>query len=326
MRRREFITLLGGAAATGPLAARAQTSLPVVGYLAQGAPEGTGPLTDAVREGLGKAGFVEGKDYAAEFRWARGDADQLPRLAVDLVQRRVAMIVALDTVAAARAAKTATAEIPVLFTVGADPVEAGLVGSLNHPGGNVTGISTMSTEIAPKWVGLLRELLPAAKRFALLVNYTNGEVTKSMISGAQDAVLPLGLQTEVVFASSERDIDSALRNLGSRAQVLLIQPDILFRRNFGAVAASAMREKLLAIASDREFPRAGGLMSYGSSFVDAHRDVGVYAGRILKGERPGDLPVQRSTKFEFVVNLKAAKEADVEIPATMLARADEVIE
>jgi putative ABC transport system substrate-binding protein len=326
MRRREFITLVGSAVAGWPLAASSQASQPVVGYLAQGSPEGTADLIDAVRKGLAETGLVEGKDYASEFRWARGDADLLPALAVELVRHRVAVIVVLDTLAAARVAKTATTEIPILFTVGADPVEAGLVGSLNHPGGNITGISTMNTEIAPKSVGLTRELLPNAKRFSLLVNYTNGDTAKSLISGAQDAVLALGLQTEVVFASNEHDIDAAFRNLGARAQVVLIQPDQLFRRNFARVAASAIREKLPAIAWEREFPRAGGLLSYGSSFIDAHHQVGVYAGRILKGEKPGDLPVQRPTKFEFVVNMKTAKTIGLDIPATMLATADEVIE
>jgi putative ABC transport system substrate-binding protein len=299
---------------------------PIVGYLAQGSPEGTSTLIDAVRKGLGEGGFVEGKDYVAEFRWALGDADKLPRLAIELVQRRVALIVALDTMAAARAAKAATTDIPILFTVGSDPVGAGLVTSLSHPGGNVTGFSTMSTEIAPKWVGLLRELLPATKRFALLVNSTNGETARSLIVGTQNVVLSLGLQTELVFASNERDIDTVLRDLGVRAQVLLIQPDILFRRNFGTLAASAMREKLLAIASDREFPKTGGLLSYGSSFIDVHREVGIYAGRILKGENAGNLPVQRPTKFEFFINVKTARTIGIDIPPTMLARADEVIE
>jgi putative ABC transport system substrate-binding protein len=247
-------------------------------------------------------------------------------LAVELIQRQASVIVALDTVAAVLAAKTATTNVPIVFTTGVDPVQAGLVASLSHPGGNITGFSTMSSEIAPKWAGLLREMMPGAKRFALLVNNTNGEVASTLITGAQAVVLPLGLQTEVVFAAAEADFDTAFHDLGSRAQVLMIQPDILFRRNFAKLAALAMRERLVAVASDHEFPRAGGLLSYGSSFVEVHIQAGVYAGRILKGEKPTDLPVQRSTKFDFVINMKTAKTIGISIPPTVLARADEVIE
>jgi putative ABC transport system substrate-binding protein len=247
-------------------------------------------------------------------------------LAVNLVQRRVSIIIALDTIAAARAAKAATTEIPILFTVGADPVRAGLVASLNHPGGNVTGISTMNTEIAPKWIGLLHELLPAAKRCAVLVNIANAEVARSLITGAQAAALTLGLQTEVVFASNEGEIDAALVGLGVRAQALIIQPEVLFLQNMRKLATLAIGEKLASLMATRDFPQAGGLMSYGSSFIDAHLQVGAYAGRILKGEKPGDLPVQQAIKFEFVINRRTAKELGLAIPATMLATADQVID
>jgi putative tryptophan/tyrosine transport system substrate-binding protein len=328
MRRREFITLLGGAAAVWPLAARAQQpAMPVVGYLTQGTSEGTAALVDAVRKGLGEAGIVEGKDVTSEFRWAGNVADRLPGLAVDLIQRRVAVIVALDTVAAARAAKAATTEIPIVFAgVGTDPVQAGLVASLNRPGGNVTGISTMNSDIGPKWVGLLHELLPAAKRFAVLVNIANAEVARSIITGTQGATLMIGMQCEILFASNEDEIDAALSGLGDRSQALIIQTDVLFLQHREKLAALAIREKLPALYALRDFPNAGGLMSYGSSWLDAHRQGGVYAGRILKGEKPGDLPVQRATKFDLVINLRTAKTIGIDIPATLLARADEVIE
>jgi putative ABC transport system substrate-binding protein len=327
LERREFIMLLAGAAAAWPLAARAQQpAVPVIGYLAQGVPEKSADLVAAVRKGLDEAGLAEGKDFTSEFRWARHDADRLPELAVDLVQRRVSVIIALDTIAAARAAKATTTKTPILFTVGADPVQAGLVTSLNHPGGNVTGISTMNTEIAPKWIGLLHELLPTVKRCAVLVNIANAEPARSLITGTQGAALTLGVQTEVVFASNEAEIDAALAGLGARVQALIIQPEVLYRQNLGKLATLAIGEKLAALYSSRDFPQAGGLMSYGSSFLDAHRQAGVYAGRILKGEKPGDLPVQQATKFEFVINLRTAKALGMTIPASMLATVDQVID
>jgi putative ABC transport system substrate-binding protein len=328
MKRREFITLLGGAAVAWPYSARSQAApLPVIGYLSQGTPEGTAGLVAAVRKGLGEAGMVEGKDVTSEFRWASNDGDRLPRLAADLVQRRVALIIAVDTVAAARAAKAATTEIPIVFAgVGTDPVKAGLVASLNRPGGNVTGISTMNVDLGPKWVGLLHELLPAAKRFAVLVNIANAESARSMITGTQGAALTIGLQTEVLFASIEREIDAALAGLGARSQALIIQPDVLFLQHREKLAALAIREKLPALYALRDFPEAGGLMSYGSSFLEAHRRAGVYACRILKGEKPGELPVQQATRFELVINLKTAKALGLTVPPTLLATADEVIE
>jgi putative ABC transport system substrate-binding protein len=326
--RRELLAALGSAAVAWPLAARAQQSaMPVIGYLAQGTSEGTAALVDAVRKGLGEAGIVEGKDVTSELRWAGNVADRLPGLAVELIQRRVAVIVALDTVAAARAAKAATTEIPIVFAgVGTDPVQAGLVASLNRPGGNVTGISTMNSDIGPKWVGLLHELLPAAKRFAVLVNIANAEVARSIITGTQGATLMIGMQCEILFASNEDEIDAALSGLGDRSQALIIQTDVLFLQHREKLAALAIREKLPALYALRDFPNAGGLMSYGSSWLDAHRQGGVFAGRILKGEKPGDLPVQRATKFDLVINLRTAKTIGIDIPATLLARADEVIE
>ena len=326
MKRRAFITLLGGAVAW-PLAARAQQpAMPVVGFLSHGTPEGTASFVAAVRKGLGEAGLVEGKDVTSALRWARHDADRLPALAADLVQRRVALIVTLDTVAAARAAKAATTEIPIVFALGTDPVQAGLVASLNRPGGNITGISTMNLDLGSKWIGLLHELLPAAKRFAVLVNIENADSARSIITRTQEAALALGTQTEILFASNEREIDAALADLGARAQALIMHPDVLFTQNLEKLAALAMREKLAALYSTPNFPQAGGLMSYGSSFLEAQRQAGVYVGRILKGEKPGELPVQRASKFDFVINLKTAKTIRIDIPTTLLARADEVIE
>jgi putative tryptophan/tyrosine transport system substrate-binding protein len=325
IRRRSFLALLGGAVALAPLAAHAQ-SPPVIGFLAQGTPEATAAFVAAVRDGLADTGLVEGTDYTSEFRSARGDADRLPGLAAELVQRRVAVIMVLDTGAAVRAAKLATTQIPIVFVLGYDPVKAGFVASLNQPGGNITGISTMSLEIGPKWVGLLHELLPAAKRIAVLVNIENADGARFIIANTQEAGFSIGLQTEIVFAGNEDEIAPALAGLGARAQALLIQPDVFFRQHFDKLAALAIREKLPAVFSDPVFAQAGGLMSYGWSYVEAHRPAGVYVGRILKGEKPGDLPVQQATKFDFVLNLKTAKAIGLDIPPTLLARADEVIE
>jgi putative tryptophan/tyrosine transport system substrate-binding protein len=327
VKRRAFIALLGSAAAAWPLTARAQRALlPAVGYLSQGTPESGADWIPALRKGLGEAGPVEGKDFTTEFRRAHYQTDRLPALAADLVQRRVAVIITLDTVPAARAAKAATTEIPVVFAVGTDPVRAGLVETLNRPGGNVTGISSMNLDLGSKWVGLLRELRPAAMRIAVLVDIENPDSSRSIITGTQGAALTLGMQTEILFATNEGEIDDALAGLGGRSQGLIIHPDVLFTQNREKLAALAIREKLPALYSTRNFAEAGGLMSYGSSFIETHRQAGVYAGRILKGEKPGELPIQRATKFDFVINLKTARALGLTIPATMLATADEVIE
>ena len=325
--RRDVMSLLaGGTAVAWPLAAGAQQPPPVVGYLGHGTPEGGAALVAAVRKGLGEARLVEDKDFTSQFRWASNNADRLPGLAVDLIQRRVAVIITLGTVAAARAAKAATTEIPIVFSVGSDPVQASLVTGLNHPGGNVTGISTMNLDIGSKWVGLIHELLPAAKSFAVLINLSDADSARSLITGTQKAALTLGLQLEFLFASNEGEIDTALAGLGARSQALIIQPEVLFLQNRAKLAALAIRERLPALYAIREFPQAGGLMSYGSSFVEAHRQAGIYVGRILKGEKPGELPVQQASKFELVINLNTAKAIGLEVPPTLLARADEVIE
>jgi len=327
MRRRDFIKIITGSALTWPLAASAQSVPPMIGYLAEGKPEGTAVLVAAVRNGLAETGFVEGKDYTSEFRSAGGDANLLPGLATELVQHRAAVIVALDTLAAARAAKAVTTAVPIVFVTGADPVRARLVQSLNRPSGNITGISSMNLELGSKWVGLLHELMPTAKRIAILVNIENADAARLMITDTQEAAFAMGLQTEFVFASNEGEIEPALSGLGARSQALIIQPDVAFQlKNPEEFATLAIREKLPAIAATHEFAKNGGLMSYGSSFIEAHRLAGTYVGRILKGEKPGDLPVQRAAKFDFVINLKTAKAIGLDIPPTLLARADEVIE
>jgi len=328
LRRRDALALAGAAAVSAfmrPFAARAQSGPPVIGYLAQGKSGQTAGLIAAVRDGLGEAGFFEGKDYSSEFRSAGGDANLLPGLTAELMQRRVAVIMVLDTLAAVRAAKAVTTVAPIVFAMGADPVKAGLVESLSRPGGNITGISTMNLDIGSKWVGLLHELLPAAKRIAILVNIENADAARLVITGAQEGAFSMGLQTEIAFASKEGELEPALTGLGARTQALIVQPDVT-TQNFGEVAALAVREKLPALAAAQEFAKAGGLMSYGSSFLEAHRLAGAYVGRILRGEKPGDLPVQRATKFDFIINLKTAKAIGLVVPPTLLARADEVIE
>jgi len=325
MRRRDFIKVIAGSAAAWPLTARAQSVPSMIGYLAEGKPEAVAVLVAANRNGLDETGLVEGKDYISEFRSAGGDANLLPGLATELVQHRAAVIVTLETLAAARAAKAVTTTVSIVFATGADPVRARLVESLNRPSGNITGISAMNLELGSKWVGLLHELLPAAKRIAILVNIENADAARLMITDAQETAFSMGLQTEFVFASNEGEIEPALGGLGARSQGLIIQPDVAFR-NSEKVAALAVREKLPALASQRDFAKAGGLMSYGSSFVEAHRLAGAYVGGILKGEKPRDLPVQRATKFDFVINLKTAKAIGLDIPPTLLARTDEVIE
>jgi len=332
MRRREFFGVLGGAlggAVAAPLAAHAQQpALPTVGYLSADAPEPSQKFVAAFAKGLSEAGFVEGRNLALEYRWARYAGDRLPALAADLVRRQVALIAALGQADTARAAKAATTTIPIVFATGVDPVQSRLVEAFNHPGGNVTGISTMNTDLGSKWLGLMHDLLPAAKRFALLVNNeTNRLGAQAMITGVQAATLSRGLQMVTLFASTEAEIDAAVAGLVQmQAEALLITPDQLFLQRRGQLAALALRHRLPAVYPIRDFPEAGGLMSYGSSFADAHRLAGVYAGRILKGDKPADMPVIQGAKFDFVINLKTAKAIGLIIPPGILAIADEVIE
>jgi putative tryptophan/tyrosine transport system substrate-binding protein len=325
-KRRAFISLLGGAAAW-PLAAWAQQpGMPVVGFLRSTSANASIDLVAALRRGLAEAGYTEGQNIAIEYRWAEGHNDRLPALAADLVRRQCALIVAGGD-AAAHAAKTATTAVPIVFATGEDPVKVGLVSRLNRPGGNITGISFYnSADLVSKQLELLREVVPKAAVIGVLVNPTMAAV-QSQESEAQVAARALGLQLLVVNAGSERDFDTAFTTLvEQRVEALLIAGSALFTGQRYRLVAGAARYALPTIYPLREFVAAGGLMSYGGSLTDAYRQVGVYAGRILKGEKPADLPVTLPTKFELVINLQTAKGLGIEIPPMLLARADEVIE
>ena len=327
MRRREFIALLGGAAAW-PLAAGAQQpAMPVIGFLHGASAAAFAAPLAAFRNGLSEAGYVVDRNVAIEYRWADGRNDRLPALAAELVRRPVAAIVTPASTAATLAAKAATATIPIVFVTGTDPVKIGLVASLNRPGGNATGISDAGVEIGAKRLGLLHELLPGAARFGVLVNPDNPFITESFVAELQTAATALGRQIEVVTASTNGDIDMAFATLvKKRADAFLISPDALFVTRRVQLITLAVRHALPALYHRRELAEAGGLMSYGSDLSDQFRQTGVYVGRILKGEKPAEMPVQLPTRFELVVNLQTAKTIGIEIPATLLARADEVIE
>ena len=328
MKRREFITLLGGAAATWPLAARAQqAAMPVVGFLHHGPPEELAPLIAGFRKGLSETGYVEGQSVAIEFRWANNQMDRLPELAADLVRRRVAVIATPLSTPAALAAKAATASIPIVFGVGTDPVQAGLVPSFNRPGGNVTGIVLLNWELGPKRLGFLHQLLPRAARFAVLVRPDNPDVVEPFIKEVEMAAAAVGKQIEILTARSNPDIDVAFASLvQKRADGLLVSSDTPFVNRRVQLVGLSLRHVVPAIYPWREAVEIGGLMSYGASLTDAYRQAGVYTGRILKGEKPADLPVMQSTKFEFVINLNTAKVFGLSFPPGLLAIADEVIE
>jgi putative tryptophan/tyrosine transport system substrate-binding protein len=324
MNRREFISLLA-AAATWPRAARAQQpAMPVIGYLDAGSAAERTRQVAAFRKGLGEAGYQEGQNVALELRWAEGQYGRFGELAADLVRRRVSVIATPGSAAAALAAKAATATIPIVFGVGSDPVQEGLVASLNRPGGNVTGINFFTVELVAKRTELLRELVPAAKRLAVLVNPTDPEGYQTL----RDAQAAAGGQQIVAIeAASGRDIDAAFTRM-AREQVdaLFVAPGTFFNTRRVQLAILAARHALPAIYSVRAYPEVGGLISYGTDVLDAFRQVGVYTARILKGARPADLPVVQSTKFELVINLNTARALGLDVPATVLARADEVIE
>jgi putative tryptophan/tyrosine transport system substrate-binding protein len=326
MRRRDFITILSGAAAW-PLAARAQQpAMPVVGFLHTGTPEASTATIAGFRKGLSETGYVEGRNLAIEFRWARNDRDRLPELAADLVGRGVAVIAAPGNTSAALAAKAATTTIPIIYSGAADPVEIGLVASLNRPGGNVTGFTTMQADLAAKRIELLHELLPRAAHIALLVNPTNPGAELA-IRDTQKAGLAIGQQIEVLAASTNREIDAAFASLvQGQADALLLAPETLFNTRRAQILTLAAYNRLPAMYTTRDDAEAGGLISYGPSGRDSYRQVGIYTGRILKGEKPADLPIVRSTKFELVINLQTARTLGLDVPPTLLALADEVIE
>ena len=326
MRRRHFITLIGGAAAGWPLAARAQqAAMPVIGFLHGASSEGYKPMVTSFRRGLKEAGYVDGRNVTIEFRWADGHYDRLPAMAADLVRRQVAVIVTGGTPAAI-VAKAATSTIPTVIIVGGDPVQLGLVESLNRPGGNVTGLAVLTVELEAKKLELLHGLLPAATAIALLVNPTT-VLTESVTKVVQDAARSFGLHLHVLNASTESQIDAAFGALVElRASALTVGVDGFFTNNRGQIVALAARYAVPAVYGVRDFVTAGGLMSYGTDLVDMYGQSGIYAGKILKGARPADLPIQQVTKVELVINLTTAKTLGLTFPTTLLGRADELIE
>ncbi len=326
MKRRTFITLIGGAAAW-PLAARAQQgAVPVIGFLGILSPDLYEVRLRAFRQGLKETNSVEGQNVEIEYRWAEGQYNRLPVFATELVHRRVAVIAASGT-AAAVAAKAATATIPIVFGTAADPVEVGLVASLNRPGGNLTGVTNLNAEIGPKRLELLHAVVPRATIIALLVNPTIPTIAEPLSRDLQAAASTLGLKLQVLHASTERDFDTVFATLVKlQAGALVIGPDTLFTARSKQLGALTVRHAMPTIFQYREFAAAGGLMSYGGSNAEYYRLIGVYTGKILKGEKPGDLPVQRSTKIEFIINLKTARALGLTLPLDLLGLADEVIE
>jgi putative tryptophan/tyrosine transport system substrate-binding protein len=327
LKRREFITLLGGAAVAWPLAARAQQpSKPVIGFMSSRSPEDSVNVLTAFRRGLGEGGLIEGENVAIEFRWARGAYQELPALAAELVSRRVAVLVVVGGDPSALAAKAATSTVPIVFTTADDPITLGLVASLNRPGSNATGVSNLLVELGSKQLGLLRELAPGTTVVAALMT-PSFPGTERQLRDVEAAARVLGIQLIVLKARTDREIDVAFATLAQQSgAALLVGVDPFFNERRDHIVALAARHAIPAIGSFREFAVAGGLMSYGSDFVDSYRQAGIYTGRVIRGEKPADLPVQRSTKFEFVINFKTAKALGLSVPNSMQLLADEVIE
>jgi putative tryptophan/tyrosine transport system substrate-binding protein len=327
MRRRDFIILLAGAMGGWPSAVRAQQKpMPVIGYLSAGSPESDDFRLTAFRQGLNETGYVEGRNVAIEYRWAPGQYDRLPALAADLVRRQVTVIAAAG-IPPTFAAKAATSTIPIAFMAGVDPVEFGLIASLNRPGGNITGVAILTAELAGKRLELLHELVPTAAVIALLVNPTDPAATESETRHLQDAVRSLGLQLHILPASTPSEIDLAFGTLVElRAGALIVSTDPLFTNQRAQIVALAARHAVPAIYVWREFVAAGGLMSYGTDLTDSYRQAGIYTGKILKGTKPADLPVEQVVKVQLFINLRAAKALGLTIPQVLLGRADEVIE
>jgi putative ABC transport system substrate-binding protein len=328
MRRRKFITLVGGVAATWPLAVRAQQpAMPVVGFLNYQSPDTIGDLLRAFRQGLKDTGYVEGENVAIVYRFAENQVDRLPALAADLIGRRVAVIATSGGPPSAFVAKAATTTIPIVFTINEDPVKLGLVASLARPGGNLTGINFFNAELVAKRLELLRELVPGATRVAVLINPANVTTAASTLRDVEVAAPALGLQFKILNASTSAEINEAFAALArDRADALFVGGDAFFFIRRVQLVNLSSRHGIITTYSSRDFPEAGGLISYGTNLTDAFRQAGVYAGRILKGTRPAELPVEQSTKFEMVINHETARMLGLTVPATLLARADEVIE
>jgi putative ABC transport system substrate-binding protein len=326
MRRRELITILGGAATVWPFVTFAQPAVPIIGFLSSRSPADTTTLVAAFRNGLGEAGYIEGKNIAVEYRWADGQYDRLPALVADLVQRGVALLVTTGGEPSALAAKAATSTIPIVFTTGGDPVKIGLVESLNRPGGNATGVSLLTTAPESKRLGLLHELVPGAKVVGVLID-PNYQEADAQARELRDAAGSIGQHIYIAYAKSEAELESAFETLvRERVDALLVSADPFFDTRRDRIIAFAAEHRMPAVYQFRQYTVGGGLMSYGVSLPDGYRQVGNYAGQILKGVKPTDLPIVQSIKFEFVINLKTAKALGLEVPAMLLARADEVIE
>jgi len=328
MRRREVITLIGAAAAGWPLKARAQqAAIPVVGFVSGRSLDASARNVDAFRKGLNETGFVEGRNAMVEYHWLDGQYDRLPSLMADLVRRRVAVITTPASNPAVLAAKAATTTIPIVFAVGEDPVRLGLVASLARPGGNATGINFFVQEVVTKRLGLLHELVPKAVRIALLVNPGNASTAETTVRDMSEAARAIGLQIQVLNARTSREIEAAFATfVDDRADALFVAPDGFFGSRRAQFSTFAARHVIPAAYSNREYPEVGGLMSYGTDNLDTFRQVGVYTGQVLKGAKPTDLPVLQATKFEFVINLQTARLLGLDVPPSLLARADQVIE